>query len=347
MAMASFAGDRDSATALQRLPLVTLYLTERCNSRCASCDWWQSGRKDLGLADVARMLPALERLGTREVLVSGGEPLLNPEWHEIARLLRDRGLRLWLLTAGLALAKHAAKVAALFDVVTVSLDGASTGTYRAIRGVDAFDAVCSGIRAVARTGVPVGVRVTVHRANYRELPALVTLARELGAGQISFLAADLANPHAFGARHGDLSGLALDVDDLAQFEPVLDALEDARGAPGHDDGFIAESPRKLRRILDYYRALHGLGEFPPVRCNAPEFSAVVAADGRVDPCFFIRGPAREPGVPLDAAVNAEPLTRLRADVRARRRPECRSCVCSLWREPDAATGAPAAAFLPF
>ena len=52
-------------------------------------------------------------------------------------------------------------------------------------------------------------------------------------------------------------------------------------------GFIAESPRKLGRIIEYFAAVHGLGAFPAVRCNAPEFSAVVNATGRVQPCFFI------------------------------------------------------------
>jgi MoaA/NifB/PqqE/SkfB family radical SAM enzyme len=89
------------------VPLVTLYLSERCNSRCVTCDYWRHGAKDMTLASVRRLLPALAELRTRAVLVSGGEPLLNPEWREIAELLKSRDLTLWLLTSGLSLAKHA------------------------------------------------------------------------------------------------------------------------------------------------------------------------------------------------------------------------------------------------
>ena len=32
------------------LSLVTLYLTERCNSRCVTCDYWKHGRRDVTLA---------------------------------------------------------------------------------------------------------------------------------------------------------------------------------------------------------------------------------------------------------------------------------------------------------
>ena len=35
---------------LARLPLVTLYLSDRCNSRCVSCDYWRHGSADMNLA---------------------------------------------------------------------------------------------------------------------------------------------------------------------------------------------------------------------------------------------------------------------------------------------------------
>ena len=132
--------------ALAQLPLVTLYLSERCNSRCATCDYWRHGVKDMTLDQVERLLPALEARRTRTIVLSGGEPLINPQWREIAALLKSRGLGLWLLTSGLALAKHARSAADLFHSVTVSLDGTSPHTYTAIRGLDAFDKVAKASR---------------------------------------------------------------------------------------------------------------------------------------------------------------------------------------------------------
>src|SRR5687767_7297910 len=87
-----------------RLPLLTLYLTERCNSRCVTCDYWRHGRRDATLESVIELLPELEALGTRTVLFSGGEPLLNPQWPVMAETLRARGISPWLLTSGLSLA---------------------------------------------------------------------------------------------------------------------------------------------------------------------------------------------------------------------------------------------------
>ena len=332
MPAAAFATD----PPISRLPLVTLYVTDRCNSRCISCDYWRHGRDDMDLAAVTRLLPSFARLNTQVVLLSGGEPLLNPDWAAIAQTLRRNSLKVWLLTSALALAKHARRAAELFDAITVSLDGADPATYAAIRGLDAFHKVCEGIQAAAAHGRPCGIRVTVQRGNYRQLPALVDLAKRLGALHISFLAVDVANPHAFGRADDSISDLALQPEDLPIFLEVLSSLEQ-----DHSDsflsGFIAESPQKLQRIYRYFAAVRGLGPYPPVRCNAPEFSAVIGATGQVQPCFFIDGPvdARllEAGPGLGGVLNRSGMSALRTAIREGRRAECKTCVCSLWRDP--------------
>lgn len=326
------------AGRLQSLPLITLHLTERCNSRCVSCDYWRHGREDMTLESIARLLPSLRELGTRSVLISGGEPLIHPRWAEIAQLLRQQELHLWLLTSGLSLAKHATRAAELFQSMTVSLDGTDRQMYAAIRGLDAFDKVCAGIRAATAAGARLAVRVTVQRANYSALPTFVTLTRELGAQHVSFLAADVRSSHAFGRLNGFNTDIALQTSDLPRFEETLDAMEREHG-PEFRSGFIAESPTKLRRLLQYYRALCGMGAFPPVRCNAPEFSAVIETSGRVNPCFFIAGsPPSKALHDLDTVLNSEAMTTLRRSIRERRRPECATCVCSLWRDPPHVSG---------
>ncbi len=336
--VASVTSARASPPSVERLPLVTLYLTDRCNSRCVTCDYWRHGRDNLTLAAAQRLVPQFATLGTRAALLSGGEPLLNPEWREIAQLLRDAGLTLWLLTSGLSLAKHARAAAALFDSITVSLDGTTPETYRAIRGLDAFDVVCDGIRAAVAAGARVGLRITVQRANYRELPRFVALAHELGAHQLSFLAVDVGNPHAFGREQAFGGDLALTRSDLPVLEKLLVHME-REYAGEFARGFVAEDPAKMRRLCAYFAALAGKGAFPPVRCNAPEFSAVLAVDGRLSPCFFIRGPAPGDAVrDLAVALDSAEMTALRADIRAGVRTECARCVCSLWRDPEQQSG---------
>jgi MoaA/NifB/PqqE/SkfB family radical SAM enzyme len=143
---------------------------------------------------------------------------------------------------------------------------------------------------------------------------------------------DIANPHAFGRMEGFGSDLALDPEDLAVFGSLVDSLE-RENAADFRSGFIAESPHKLKRILQYFAAVNGLGPYPPVRCNAPEFSAVIAANGRVQPCFFISGPAADQELELCGALSSDRMTALRSEIRGGRRAECRKCVCTMWRDP--------------
>ena len=160
--------------------------------------------------------------------------------------------------------------------MTVSLDGADRATYAATRGLDAFKKVCDGVRGAAINGVPPGLRVTLQRANYRQLPAFVELARDLGARQVSFLAVDIANPHAFGRLDSYDSDLSLRDEDLPVFEQLLDSLERDH-AEDFNTGFIAESPQKLRRLLQYFAAVRRRGA---LSARSLQCAAVLSSDRR-------------------------------------------------------------------
>ncbi len=295
-AVLNLVGDR-----IHALPLGIVYVTDRCNSRCVMCDY-----------------------ETRWVLLSGGEPLLHPGWAEIAEILAGGRRQLWLLTAGLALRREAETVTRLVQNITVSLDGATPETYRDIRGVNAFEEVCAGIRSVVGQGGQVSLRCTVQRRNYREMSAVVELAHELGVKQVSFLAIDVLTHVAFARREDIKNDLALAPADLPLFDRVLDDL-DQHFTDDFRSGFIAESPAKLRRLRQYSAALHNLAEFPPVRCNAPRFSAVFTADRNIQPCFFISPSEGHQNL------NDPKLIALRGDIRTGGRTECKTCVCSMQR----------------
>src|SRR3989304_8883817 len=92
---------------LHSLPLGIVYLTDRCNSKCVTCDYWRYGQTFLS-EDRARALAAeFDRLDTRTVLLSGGEPLLHPHWAERARILAGGRRKRWLSPARLAFQKVA------------------------------------------------------------------------------------------------------------------------------------------------------------------------------------------------------------------------------------------------
>ncbi|MFI5178798.1 MAG: radical SAM protein [Vicinamibacterales bacterium] len=317
------------------LPLVIVYPTSRCNSRCVSCDWWkQSGAGDLSLREIDGLAGSLPSLGTKLVVFSGGEPLLRPEVFEMAALFEGRGLTLHLLTSGILLERFAERVAHHFARVSVSLDATTEALYERIRGVAALGTVARGVaklRAIAPR-IPVTARATLHRENFTELPRLVDCAKAMGLDGISFLSADVSSG-AFGRdERPDPSLLALGPEEICAFEQVVERTI-AAYQRDFASGFIAESPDRLRRLPQYYAALAGARPFPPVSCNAPWVSVVVEANGSVRPCFFHEPVGNVRTTPL-AEIVGQNLRAFRQSLDVSADPVCTRCVCSLkagWR----------------
>ncbi len=312
------------------LPLLIFYPTSRCNSRCRSCDWWKhDGHDDLTLDEIATLVKPLTAWGTRAVAFSGGEPLCRDELFEIASMFRAQGVSLHLLTSGLLLHKFATQIAAHFDRVTMSLDGSTAEAYHAVRGVAGLGAIETGVATMKSVAprLPMTARATLHAANYRELPRLVTKAKAIGLDGISFLAVDVSSD-AFG-HHGSPRDrrLLLDDDQIAEFAEVIDQTVRDH-AEDFASGFVAERPNKLRRLPRYYAARRGHAPFPAKSVHAPWVSAVIEANGNVRPCYFHHPVGNVRTTPLADILQHElPAFRHMLDVSIH--PVCERCVCSL------------------
>jgi MoaA/NifB/PqqE/SkfB family radical SAM enzyme len=325
-----------NADPITRLPVLILYPHSRCNCRCIMCDIWRSsGREELSVEEVSRWVSEFRSLGVERVVLSGGEALLHSDLWALCDVLRSADIGITVLSTGLLLARHAERLVTVCDDVVVSLDGPRE-IHDSIRNVPrAFDRLGEGIRAVktVSASVAVSARCTVQRANHRDLRATVRAAHELGLDRISFLAADVSSS-AFNRPEGwtpdRVDTVALSKEDLPHLGAELDAMADECEAD-FASGFIAESPAKLRqRLLEYYAALNGEGEFHRNRCNAPWVSAVIETDGTVRPCFFqpALGNIRS-AKSLTAVLNSPDAIAWRRGLDIERDAICRRCVCTL------------------
>lgn len=332
------------ADRLRALPIVVLYLTDGCNSRCLTCDIWRNPRRNMSPELVEAIAADLKPLAVRWLVLSGGEAMQHPRWAEIARRFRAEGVRVSLLTNGLLLRKQIDDVLSSVDDVIVSLDGGTPATYEAIRGVDALDLILDGIRLIRQGGLPVTTRTTVQRANFREIPQIIEAAKSVDVNAISFLTVDVSNPFAFGSRAGLMANFvplehqppasALTLDDLPELAAVLDDVE-FRFASDFATGRIAESPAKLRKMLGYFGAVLQQNEYPHVRCNAPHLSAIIEVDGTLRPCYFLPAMGKVNGTSLHDAINTPAALDLRRAYRSGERSECQSCVCPLYKDARA------------
>ncbi len=173
---------------------------------------------------VEEIASTFQELQVRWVLLSGGEAMQHPKWPQIARRFRVEGTHVMLLTNGLLLRKQADELVDSVDEVIVSLDGGTAATYNAIRGVDAFDLILDGIRAVRAHDIPVATRTTLQRANFREVPQIIEAAKSVDVNRISFLTVDVSNQYAFGPRFAADPALQLVAHMGLDHHPNMDRL---------------------------------------------------------------------------------------------------------------------------
>jgi MoaA/NifB/PqqE/SkfB family radical SAM enzyme len=319
---------------VERLPILVFEPHNRCNCRCIMCNIWKlTDAEEINAAELERHLADIERLGVEWVVFTGGEPLMHSDLFRLSGMLRVRGIRITILSTGLLLERDAARIVEGADEVIVSLDGPAR-THDEIRRVPgAFDSLANGVRAVhcLSPAFPISARCTVQARNAAHLRDTVRAAREMGLRSLSFLAADLSSTAFNRTVEWPAEKQSSVAPELGELEREMEAL--IADYPG--DGFILETPQKLRRIVAHFRAHYGLEAHVAPRCNAPWVSAVVEPNGDVRPCFFHAAIGNIAGTTLGAVLNGPQAIAFRESLRVADNPTCRQCVCSLYVEtPD-------------
>ena len=301
------------------------------------CDIWKDNKnlKQLTEDDIIDLLVSLRKLGTQQVLMSGGEALLNPNFFRFCELLQNNDIRISLLSTGLTLKKNAEQLVQRVNDVIVSLDG-NESIHNTIRNIpDAYQKLKEGVQHIKSidSHFKVTARTVIHRLNFRHWPEIIDSAKEIGVDQISFLPADVSS-HAFNREvlWADQRQQEILIGE-DQLEYLKSMIENIIEKYGPNDRFIVESPDKLRKIYGYYAAFYGLNSFPYKKCNAPWVSTVVEADGTVRPCFFHppMGNIREHS--LEHIINSDQSIRFRKELDISKDETCVKCVCYLHLSP--------------
>jgi len=299
------------------------------------CDIWKGNKnlKQLAEDDLKGLLGSLRKLGTKEVVMSGGEALLNPAFFRLCELLKKEGLSITLLSTGLTIKKNAENILKWIDKLIVSLDGDAV-THDSIRNVaGAFEKLKEGVQYIKsrKPCMKITARTVIHRLNFRKWPTIIKTARDIGVDSISFLPADVSS-HAFNREVAWTEERQMDVavncDELSDFKAVLDKVIELCSDEIRSR-FVAESAEKLKRMHTYYCAVQGLCNFPYKKCNAPWVSTVIEADGTVKPCFFHAPIGNIRKNTLTEVLNGEAGTRFRKELDMDENDTCKSCVCYL------------------
>jgi MoaA/NifB/PqqE/SkfB family radical SAM enzyme len=304
------------------------------------CDIWKGNHnlKQLGEPDILDLLHTFRKYQTRQVVMSGGEALLNPQFFRFCEILKSQEIKITLLSTGLTIQKHADLLVKWVDDIIVSLDGDELlhDTIRNIPG--AFRKLKAGIRSIRSINpqYPVTGRSVIHRLNFRHWRKIIHAAKEIELDSISFLPADVSST-AFNREliwSGDRQQeIIINEEELEEMKIITGAILEEFNEE-FKSRFIVESPQKIQKIYYYYAAYYGLNPFPYKKCNAPWVSTVIEADGTVRPCFFHKGYGNIKNGSLHAIINSEAAVEFRKKLDMDNNETCVKCVCSLNLRPS-------------
>ena len=324
---------------IHALPVVILMPHSACNCRCVMCDIWKDNKnlKQLTEQDVKSLLVSLKKFGTQQVVMSGGEALLNANFFRLCEILKKEKIRVSLLTTGLTIKKHADQLLKWVDDLIVSIDGDEL-LHDAIRNIpDAFRKLKEGVTHLKNLdpAYRITARTVIHQLNFRNWQAITDAAKLMGIDQISFLPADVSS-HAFNRQMAweepRQDEILISEKQLPEMQEIISNLLTAN-KDLFEAGFIAESPKKIQDIYQYYAAFYGLNAFPYKKCNAPWVSTVVEADGSLRPCFFHDTIGNIRDSSLAEILNSEAAVRFRKTLDMGTNATCVKCVCTLNLSP--------------
>jgi SynChlorMet cassette radical SAM/SPASM protein ScmF len=173
-----------------------VYLTAGCNLACQHC-WitpaYQPNGGTGGHLDFDLFKLAVEEgipLGLSSVKLTGGEPLLHPDFIRMVDLLLEKNLGLTIETNGTLMTQemaHYLREKSTLRFISVSLDGAKPETHDRFRGVKgSHERALKGLSALVEVGYHPQVIMSLHVGNVDEIELLVRLAENIGAGSVKF-----------------------------------------------------------------------------------------------------------------------------------------------------------------
>ncbi len=172
-------------------PVVVWNVTRRCNLKCVHC---YAHAKDIPFdneltTDQGKaLIDDLSAYGSPVMLFSGGEPLVRKDLPQLAAYAVEKGMRAVISTNGTLITPQMARTLKEIGLsyVGISLDGMQeiNDRFRGVKG--AFRSALEGIKNTQDAGIKVGLRFTINKFNFREIPKIFQLLEEMDIPRVCF-----------------------------------------------------------------------------------------------------------------------------------------------------------------
>lgn len=264
---------------------IGVVLTERCNYRCISCGCWRKDddAEELSLEQwIAAFSDVRQFVGDFMVQFGGGEPFVFKPFLDLVEWCHVSGIPWVMTTNGSAFSpKNARRVADARPLaVNVSVDGATDAVHDRSRGVNgSLKTITRGLETLRaarqESGASFHIRIkpTVHRGNFREMPALVRWAERVGATSVDFSPVREWTPEVMSL----LWLRPADEQNLMEIVDTLMAMKKA-GAP------IETDEERIRSWPSHFRGQRITSSLGPCRVGLRDYC--ILPNGDVRSCWF-------------------------------------------------------------
>lgn len=262
-------------------------LTPRCNLRCKMCyvrldrDGICSIGKELTAKEWISLAEEALKAGMLNLLLTGGEPLLRPDFPEIYSALSQMGFVITLYTNGTLISPELLKLLKKYPptATSVTLYGASPDTYEKICGsADAFTKALSGLEQLSQVPTQLDVSTTLIRDNLSELDEIRAIAHRF-TNQFSINTMILKSIR--GAK-ADVDGCRLTPAQAAKIAMTCKALNIMCEGTDEDTAGKISSISQDIRGYDFYPDI--------LPCRAAKSDFYITWDGKMLPCASFASP---------------------------------------------------------
>ena len=172
-------------------PVVVWNSTKTCNLKCRHCYMSSDSKKyqdELTTEEAKQFIDDLAEFNVPVLLFSGGEPLIRPDFFELAEYAQAKGVRPTLSTNGTLITREVAQKIKDIGVgyVGISLDGLQdvNDKFRGMEG--AFAKAMAGIQNCVAVGQRVGLRFTINHHNIQELDNIFDFIERENINRVCF-----------------------------------------------------------------------------------------------------------------------------------------------------------------
>src|SRR5919108_268450 len=177
-----------------RVYSVSWNLTQRCNLHCAHCYMsafaGADAGRELSTEECRRVIDDIALANPNVFLIlTGGEPLLRKDLFDLAACGADKGFTVVLGTNGVLLREPQARQMRHSGIqgASVSLDSTDPSRHDAFRHLPgAWRGAVRATEALRTEGLDFSIHTSITGWNAAEIPAMIDLARDLGARVLNF-----------------------------------------------------------------------------------------------------------------------------------------------------------------